>query len=99
VPTYDLVIHTAAKRELSGLDSGPRDRLTELLTDIASEREPSSHEKTKALKGTDGLLRVRTGDVRAIVELDKPTLKVLSCGHRRTVYDVVDEIDDRRASA
>lgn len=97
--SYRPVIHTAAKRELDSLNDTARERLTDLLADVAREREPSSHEKVKPLEGKDGLLRVRVGDYRAIIELEQPDLCVLRCGHRSSVYDVVDEIGDRRASA
>jgi mRNA-degrading endonuclease RelE of RelBE toxin-antitoxin system len=99
MPSYDLRIHRSARRELDNLTADQRDRLTSVLSDVSHVRKPTSHEKVAPLEGQDGLLRVRVGDVRAVVELQAPVLRVLRCGHRSTVYDAVDELDERRVSA
>jgi len=99
MPSYDLVIHRSAERELDSLPDDQRDRLTTVIANVARQRKPTSHEKVRPLEGQDGLLRVRVGDVRAVVELVGPELRVLRCGHRSTVYDTVDDLDERRMSA
>ena len=96
---YTTTIHTTAKRELDDLDDDERDRLTDAIVDVAEHRQPTQHSSVTILEGQDGLYRLRVGDLRAVLQLDQPELKVLRVGHRANVYDVIDEIDDRRASA
>ena len=96
---YTTTIHTTAKRELDALDTGERERLTDAIVDVAEHRKPTQHSSVTILEGQDGLYRLRVGDLRAVLQLDQPELKVLRVGHRANVYDVIDEIDDRRASA
>lgn len=96
---YEPTIHRSAKRELEQLPSDGKERLTSAIADVAQEREPSGHEKAEALEGQPGLFRVRVGDYRAVLELAKPELRVLRCGHRSSVYECVDSLDDRRATA
>ena len=97
--SYQLAIHTTAKRELDALSDAERERLTNTIADVAECRKPTAHASTRMLEGQDGLYRVRVGDLRAVLELDKPTLRVLTCGRRANVYDDIDEVCDRRASA
>lgn len=99
MPRYETQIHTTAKRELESLDADARDRLTDTIIDVAETEEPTSHSAVRALEGQSGLFRVRVGDLRAICTLVKPELRVLKVGHRAHVYDVIDEIDSRRATA
>ena len=96
---YTTTIHTTAKRELDDLDDDERERLTDAIVDVAEHRKPTEHSSVTILEGQDGLYRLRVGDLRAVLQLDQPELKVLRVGHRANVYDVIDEIDDRRASA
>ena len=99
MPSYETAIHQSAKRELDALDDDERDRLTDAIVDVAEHRKPTDHNSVAILEGQDGLYCLRVGDLRAVLQLDKPELKVLRVGHRANVYDVIDEIDDRRASA
>ena len=96
---YTTTIHTTAKRELDKLDTDERERLTDAIVDVAEHRKPTDHNSVVILEGQDGLYRLRVGDLRAVLQLDQPELKVLRVGHRANVYDVIDGIDDRRASA
>jgi mRNA-degrading endonuclease RelE of RelBE toxin-antitoxin system len=99
MPRYRLDCHVTAKRELDGLTDAERQRLVDTLTEVAETRKPTSHESVRMLEGQPGLFRVRAGDCRAICSLEKPALLVLRCGHRSSVYENVDEIDDRLADA
>jgi mRNA-degrading endonuclease RelE of RelBE toxin-antitoxin system len=99
MPRYNLRVHTTAKRELSGLTDTQRERLTDTLTAVAEHRQPTQHDAVRMLEGQPGLFRVRAGDCRAICSLEKPFLLVLRCGHRNSVYDNVDEMDERLADA
>jgi mRNA-degrading endonuclease RelE of RelBE toxin-antitoxin system len=97
--SYHPVLHRTAKRELDDLDASDRERLTDVFKDVAETRSPTTHEKVRQLEGQTDLFRVRVGTVRAICTLQKPELRILRIGHRQNVYDVIDGIDDRRATA
>ena len=97
--SYKPLLHPTAKRELNSLDDHEKDRLVDVLHEVAHTRQPTQHEKCKILEGHRGLFRVRVGGVRAILTLEKPNLKVLRVGERSNVYDIIDDIDQRRATA
>lgn len=97
--SYEPLLHRTADRELNALNTDARDRLTDVLRDVAAEREPTSHEKVRDLEGQPGMFRVRVGDVRAICTLDKPHLLILRVAHRRDAYENVDDLDERLATA
>jgi mRNA-degrading endonuclease RelE of RelBE toxin-antitoxin system len=97
--SYQLAIHTTAKRELESLSDGERERLTNAIAAVSEHRAPTDHPSVRLLEGQDGLYRLRVGDLRAVLELDKPTLRTLRVGRRNGVYESIDEISDRRASA
>lgn len=97
--SYNLAIHTTAKRELDALTDHERERLTDAIAAVSEHRAPTDHPSVRILEGQDGLYRLRVGDLRAVLELDKPTLRTLRVGRRANVYDVIDTIDERRASA
>jgi len=74
-------------------------RVRDMLTEVAREREPSSHRKVIHLSGNNsGLLRLRVGEWRAILELSKPELRVLRINKRSQAYDenYGDELQKRR---
>ena len=98
MPSYEPTIHRTAKRELDALDTDEREQLTDAIVDVSGHRKPTEHSSVTILEGQDGLYRLRVGDLRAVLQLDKPELKVLRVGHRANVYDMIDEIDERRAS-
>lgn len=93
--SYQPLLHTTAERELQQLPRADRERLTDVLKDVAATREPSRHEKARDLEGQPGMFRVRVGDVRAICTLEKPSLLILRVSHRSDVYEKVDELDER----
>jgi len=91
------MLHTTAERELQSLDPTDRDELTDLIKDVATHEQPSQHKKCRQLEGQDGLFRVRLGDMRAVMCLDKPNLLVIKAGYRRKVYSDVDDLHKRLA--
>jgi len=96
-PTHELTIHPSAKRSLSSVPPAPRDRLTEVLGDVAGRREPSGHRKVKHLSGNNsGLLRLRVGDYRAVLEVVKPEVRVLRVNERSDAYDEGDDDELQR---
>ena len=96
---YETSIHTTAKRELNDLDADERDRLTDAIVEVAEHRKPTEHSSVRILEGQDGLYRLRVGDLRAVLQLDKPTLRVIACGRLASVYDDIYEVADRRVTA
>lgn len=99
MPQYNLQIHTTAKRELNDLASNERERLTDAIADVATHRKVTEHPSVRLLEGQDGLYRLRVGDLRAVLQLDRPALRVLRVGRRNGVYEQIDEIYDRRATS
>ena len=59
--SYQPVLHPTAERELNSLDDSERNRLVDVLHEVAATREPTKHEKCKILEGQRGLFRVRVG--------------------------------------
>jgi len=99
MPRYDVELHRSARRELDALEEAARERLTDTLVAVAETREPTSHEAVRALEGQPDAFRVRVGSVRAVCQLDKPSLQVLAVGPRKSVYDGIDDVIDARATA
>ena len=95
MPEYRIKLHPAAKRELTDLPDEDRENITDAIRTVSEQQEPSSHPATKHLDGHDGLFRIRSGQVRAICDLQKPSLYVLKIGDRNTVYRRIDDIDER----
>jgi len=85
---YSIRFAPAANRDLQQLAPYERERLVDALGDVAGCEQPSSHPDVQALTGDhQGRLRLRVGDWRAILELDKPDLLVHAVGDRETIYD------------
>lgn len=95
VTTYTLKLHTRASDELDTIPTTARDRLTDTLVDVAATRSPSTHESVKHMDGPVDLMRVRVGEYRAVIALEKPNLLVLRVGHRGTVYREKSELGSR----
>jgi len=95
MPHYQIQLHTTAERELNDLPQSDRDALTSALRDVAERRQPTQHTSVKHLEGQPGLWRVRAGNARAICTLQKPSVIVLRCGPRESVYDDVDSVHER----
>lgn len=93
---YQPVIHTTARRELDQLTPSQQDRLTSTIQDIARHEQPTTHPATRSLEGQHDLFRVRVGDLRAVLRLEKPQLKVLKVGERASVYDNIDSLAAER---
>ena len=96
--SYEPLLHRTAERELNELPRDDRNRLTQVLQDVAQTRAPTGHEKVRELSGQDGFFRVRVGDLRAIGTLDKPYIYILIVGYRKDVYENVDSALDNRLS-
>jgi mRNA interferase RelE/StbE len=78
----DVLLSQRARDRLADLDPKPRGRIKDALREIDPERDLSP------LAGEDAY-KLRVGDYRAIVdwERDGDTVKMLTVGHRRNIYD------------
>lgn len=99
MPSYQIELHPTASKELHNLTESRREQLTDTLIELSEQREPTQHPRVKHLEGHAGLFRVRCGSVRAICELQKPNLRILRIGTRDTVYEIIDDIDERRVTS
>jgi len=78
----EVLLSERARDRLDDLDAEPRERIKDTLREIEPKRDLSP------LAGEDAY-KLRVGDYRAIVdwERDGDTVKVLTVGHRRNIYD------------
>jgi mRNA interferase RelE/StbE len=84
VPEYQVELRPAARRQLRKLTGDGR-RASTMIDDLATDPRPPG---VRALTGRPDLLRVRSGDYRAIYTVHDTTLTVLvvALGHRREIY-------------
>lgn len=95
VTSYTIQLHPRADEELNGMPARERDRLTDTLEEVSATRSPSSHQRVAQMQGPDGMMRVRTGEYRAVIMLSKPNLLVLRVGHRADIYPPESELGTR----
>lgn len=94
MPHYQLQISKGANRDYNKLPVDVQSRLKDVLDDVSTHRSPQQHPKCDLLHGSNNLYKIRSGDYRAVVTLDKPELRILTVGHRGTVYNDIDELHD-----
>lgn len=83
--TYRIELAPAALRQIRKLDKPARLRIQAAIELLADNPRPHG---AKKLVGGKGEWRVRTGNYRAIYEIDDGVLMVLvlAAGHRREIY-------------
>jgi len=87
-PAYKIALRPQAESTLQRLSDYERERIIDALSDVARHEQPSSHPGVRALKGDkQGQLRLRVGNWRAVLELEKPDLLVHTIGDRDTIYN------------
>jgi mRNA-degrading endonuclease RelE of RelBE toxin-antitoxin system len=94
VTSYTIRLHPRANEELDNLPEDTHDRMTDTLQEVARNRAPTQHTRVKQMQGPD-LYRVRVGQYRAVVSLQKPELLILRIGERGTVYREEGDIGKR----
>ena len=85
-PRYTVSLKPAAERALKKiLDRTARRRIARSIDGLATTARPP---QVVRIQGSDGLLRIRTGDYRIIYTVEDATSTVLiaTIGHRRDVY-------------
>jgi len=82
--TYEIVLSDRAFRQLKKLDRNIQERIVSALERIRVRPEDHS---TKLI-GDPGY-KLRVGDYRVILDIDKNILKILviKIGHRKNIYD------------
>lgn len=82
---YSIVFAKAAKRQFDKLPPQAQRRLGTVISQLAEDPRPLGVTK---LSGEERLYRVRTGDYRAVYQIEDARLLVLvvRVGHRREVY-------------
>ena len=86
VPHYTVYLTPAAERALEKIvDRTVRRRIVRAIDGLAAIARPP---QAVRIQGSDGLLRIRTGDYRIIYTVEDATNTVLiaAIGHRREVY-------------
>ena len=86
VPQYTVYLKPAAERALRKIiDRTARRRIVRAIDGLAASARPP---QAVRIQGSDGLLRIRTGDYRIIYTVEDATNTVLiaAIGHRREVY-------------
>ncbi|MGH9947117.1 MAG: type II toxin-antitoxin system RelE family toxin [Pyrinomonadaceae bacterium] len=82
--SYEVFILRRAQKELADLPKADYQRMREAIAALATDPRPAS---CKKLTGRNGW-RIRTGNYRAIYEIDDSTetVTVLHVGHRKDIY-------------
>ena len=83
---YNVYLKPAAERALKKIvDRTARRRIARAIDGLATTARPP---QAVRIQGSDGLLRIRTGDYRIIYAIEDATCTVLiaTIGHRRDVY-------------
>ena len=83
---YEVELSVTALEGLSGLDSGPAQRVRDKIDWLAENADVVRHE---AMTGQfQGMYRLRIGDYRAVYVLNREnrTITFDAIGHRREVY-------------
>lgn len=82
--SYAVLILRRAQKELADLPKADYERVRDAISALAENPRPAG---CKKLVGREGW-RIRSGDYRAIYEIDDDQKKVtvLHIGHRRDVY-------------
>jgi len=82
---YSVTFARAAKRQFDKLSRPARQRLGNVVAQLANDPRPAG---TVKLSGKDRLYRIRAGDYRAIYQIqdDRLLILVVKIGHRRDIY-------------
>lgn len=84
--SYNLIAHPQAENDLNAVPSSAESRIRETLNRLATIESPTNHPKCIELTNASGLYRIRIGDWRVILALEKPNLILLIVDSRKTVY-------------
>lgn len=82
---YRIEVRPRAEKELAALPQDAQRRIVRAIDALAEDPRPAG---CVALRGGEGLLRIRVGVYRVVylVEHDRLVVLVVRIGHRREVY-------------
>jgi mRNA interferase RelE/StbE len=85
VATYGIEVRPRAAKELAALPRDAQRRIVRAIDALAGDPRPAG---CVALRGAEGLLRIRIGVYRVVylVEDDRLVVLVVRVGHRRDVF-------------
>lgn len=87
-PRHRIHVHRRANTRLRQLRvECDVESLERCLEAVSRERQPKKHRTVEGVEGDDELMRVRVGDLRALIALAEPYLLVLAVGKRPGFYD------------
>jgi mRNA-degrading endonuclease RelE of RelBE toxin-antitoxin system len=89
VPKYRIVFHRKAEKALASLDKKTKQRLLEDILCLADFSERKSHLDIVKMEGLKGFYRLRSGRLRTMFALDKPsgTILILKIEQRERAYE------------
>jgi mRNA-degrading endonuclease RelE of RelBE toxin-antitoxin system len=89
VPKYRLVFHRKAEKSLEGLDEKTKQRVLEDIRCLENFAGFRDHLDIVKMKGHEDFYRLRTGKLRTVFTVDKPseTIIVLKIEHRERAYE------------
>ena len=86
---WRIEVKPTAEKHYLKLDKKARQRIKKALQELEKEENPLFHHNVKPLTGQlQGDYRLRVGDYRVILDIDKGKLIVivLKVGHRKNIY-------------
>lgn len=82
---------TAAKfdKDLDKInDEDVRERIAEVIEEVILAQKPSDIKNIKKMKGTKNAFRIRVGDYRIGILIEKETVKFARVALRKDIYDI-----------
>lgn len=89
MPEYRLVFHRKAEKSLDHLDEKTKHRLLADILCLTTFSGQKSNLDIAKLKGQKDFYRLRTGKLRTVFTVDKPseTIIILKIAHREKAYE------------
>jgi mRNA interferase RelE/StbE len=86
MPTYQVLLSKAARKQLNILPTFIQNKIIEDISALADTPRPAG---CKKLKGQKNAWRIRAGDYRVIYEIEDRVLRVIviGIGHRKDIYE------------
>jgi mRNA interferase RelE/StbE len=88
---YEVRVTQGVRREIKKLPRDVQQALVALIAELGNDPRPAG---SKKLAGIDSCYRVRQGDYRVVyaVEDDQVLVLIVRVGHRRDVYDHINDV-------
>ena len=93
---WHCVAHRAAMRELHDIPSSDATTIKAIAQEASQLKKPSNHPNISLLRHCSGMMRIRSGNYRALCDRSPPDFRVLLIDRREYVYDRVGEAKARQ---